>query len=672
MRRSALVVAALVAGLACLLLGTVRRATLRGYAARLGLVAGAAAATSVHIAVGADVAGCSGHSCGTLTDALSQASRVAGVERERPVLRQANGTDSSSTKEPPVAAALEQQPAAAPTPSPAGARVGVATVADAHSRKSPKPFPVATGGFDPSKRSKAFPELTAGLLASVAHNGTVLVTWANYHYLDFVTNWVYHLRLLGVRNFVVGSMDDDLANALREREVPTFAMRSGLSTKDFGWGSSQFHKMGREKISLVSSVLDLGFNVLVCDVDTVWMRDPNPYIEQYPTADVLFSSDHLHSTKMGVKGGLEDPLQAAGAAANIGILLFRGAAKGMVAEWDEWLQRDPKIWDQDCFNRLLKKGMDLRARGPEGVFKAYQGKLRVGIFPVHTFCNGHTFFVQRLPQKYNARPYVAHATFQFAGTEGKRHRFREAKLWYDPPEYYNRKQGYLMFDMNLPKNLTEGIEPSGARDLPQHFELVNYQMRMVRDAVAIASYMNRALIMPKLWCGYDRVWFPHNGIFPGSELSVPFLCPMDHIFEIGQWLKQHPQSSHGPNVEMREHSFLSNPRTPDSVKTGVVDLPVPAGGLTEQDAVALAEKHSGTPVLRVRSIRTAWKGFATQAAKERFQTRTRPFTSIWCCLVPASKGRAGHVWYDMWHDEWPRRDRHHRKWNGPWEIRFGP
>lgn len=30
-----------------------------------------------------------------------------------------------------------------------------------------------------------------------------------------------------------------------------------------------------------------------------------------------------------------------------------------------------------------------------------------------------------------------HTTFQYAGTEGKRHRLREAKVFYDPPEYYD-------------------------------------------------------------------------------------------------------------------------------------------------------------------------------------------------------------------------------------------
>ena len=53
----------------------------------------------------------------------------------------------------------------------------------------------------------------------------------------------------------------------------------------------------------------------------------------------------------------------------------------------------------------------------------------IGIFPVALFCSGHTYFTQRMPDKLGLKPYVAHATFQFSGTPGKRHRMRERFLW---------------------------------------------------------------------------------------------------------------------------------------------------------------------------------------------------------------------------------------------------
>lgn len=40
-------------------------------------------------------------------------------------------------------------------------------------------------------------------------------------------------------------------------------------------------------------------------------------------------------------------------------------------------------------------------------------------------------------QQLRLEPYAVHTTFQYAGTDGKRHRLREAKVFYDPPEYYD-------------------------------------------------------------------------------------------------------------------------------------------------------------------------------------------------------------------------------------------
>lgn len=66
------------------------------------------------------------------------------------------------------------------------------------------------------------------------------------------------------------------------------------------------------------------------------------------------------------------------------------------------------------------------------------GKLLVGILPVAHFCSGHAFFVQKLQDYLQIKPYAVHATFQFSGTPGKRHRFREAQLWDEKHEYFHQ------------------------------------------------------------------------------------------------------------------------------------------------------------------------------------------------------------------------------------------
>lgn len=148
-------------------------------------------------------------------------------------------------------------------------------------------------------------------------------------------------------------MDDDLLQILLEASIPAFAMSSGLTLGDFGWGSSTFNKMGREKISLIQTFTKWGIDVIVSDVDTVWLQNPIDYMQQYPKADVLTSSDHLEASTDD--GGLEDA-SVAHSAANIGIMLFRPSAAELADDWVKILDKDPKLWDQNVFNELMHRG----------------------------------------------------------------------------------------------------------------------------------------------------------------------------------------------------------------------------------------------------------------------------------------------------------------------------
>ena len=66
----------------------------------------------------------------------------------------------------------------------------------------------------------------------------------------------------------------------------------------------------------------------------------------------------------------------------------------------------PTLWDQDLFKDVFKIG-GLRIGARHGVpealvkkrlFLGYNGTMAVGILPVATFCSGHTYFVQKMPQ----------------------------------------------------------------------------------------------------------------------------------------------------------------------------------------------------------------------------------------------------------------------------------
>lgn len=120
--------------------------------------------------------------------------------------------------------------------------------------------------------------------------------------------------------------------------------------------------------------------------------------------------------------------------------------------------------------------------------------------------------------------------------------------------------------------LTPSTPPCG---LPH---AVHYQLARLRTALALATATGRVLVMPPIWCELDRYWAPledgewHSqqrsliftapacrphgrqhpeastalawrdplrhvtlaGNIPGSRWKKPFICPMDHILDIGE------------------------------------------------------------------------------------------------------------------------------------------
>jgi len=528
-------------------------------------------------------------------------------------------------------------------------------------------------------------QLTAELVDHYAEDNVVMVTWANNHYYDFVSNWVRNVRKCGISNFMVGAMDNELLAQLVDVEVPTFAMQSGMITTDFGWGTPNFHKMGRKKIELIYLFTQMGFDILVSDVDTAWLRNPMPYMARFPQADVLTSSDHLSSTAVG--DGLEDPSRAH-SAANIGIMLLRHSAKELAKEWVEKLEKDDKIWDQNAFNDLFRLGAGFNQKDEDNVFAGYRGKLKIGILPVSTFASGHTYFVTRMYEKVKQDPYVIHATFQFSGTDGKRHRLREALVWSDPPEYYDPPGGLLSYVADIPEDL---LRHSGS--IEGHFALVNHQLLQVRAALAFAQKLNRTLVMPKLYCGFDRWWAPHSGKIPGSDTELPYLCPMDHVFEIESWVREENDAEFGPGIDFREYSFFNNPALSEAVNSSRLDVElvescedgkctqnvgaaapkdtkkiVANTKLTDVNVEKLLSAHKDVKVIQFSTMVGAFGGFVDKQDMQKFSRRLKKYAAIWCC----KNAHPGHIWYDMEFDVIPHTDRHNRVWDKPWTPTTGP
>ncbi|XP_074562452.1 arabinosyltransferase XEG113-like [Curcuma longa] len=101
---------------------------------------------------------------------------------------------------------------------------------------------------------------------------------------------------------------------------------------------------------------------------------------------------------------------------------------------------------------------------------------------------------------------------------------------------------------------------------------MNYQMKLIRTALAVASLLKRTLVMPPLWCRFDRIWFGHPGIVVGTLTRQPFRCPMDHLFQVNVMRSNLSEAEFGPQIDFREYSFLQNSLVPKHVKESVLDV----------------------------------------------------------------------------------------------------
>ncbi|XP_057250909.1 arabinosyltransferase XEG113 isoform X2 [Beta vulgaris subsp. vulgaris] len=508
--------------------------------------------------------------------------------------------------------------------------------------------------------------LTKELVEKRVKDNIIIVTFGNYAFMDFILTWVKCLTDLGLSNLLVGAMDTKLLEALYWKGIPVFDMGSHMSTIDVGWGSPTFHKMGREKVILIDTILPFGYELLMCDTDMVWLKNPLPYFARFPEADVLTSTDQVVPTVLDDR--LEVWQQVTGAY-NIGIFHWRPTeySKKLAKQWKELLLADEKIWDQNGFNDIVRRQLGPSVDGESGLVYAYDGNLKLGLLPASIFCSGHTYFVQAMYQQFKLEPYAVHTTFQYAGTEGKRHRLREAMVFYDPPEYYNSPGGFMSFKPSIPRSLLL----DGEHNVESHFSAVNYQLKQIRTALAIASLLNRTLVMPAIWCRLDRLWFGHPGVLEGTVTRQPFICPLDHVFEVNVMLQNLPQQEYGPRIDIREYSFLDNPALPREVKESWLDVQLcqvgskdchvtdnsSAPGLlrfpkygNEETYKTVFSSFKNVKVINFLSIQDAFTGFADKEREQKFRRRVKRYVGIWCCVTNRT---IGHIYYDMYWDEKP-------------------
>jgi hypothetical protein len=452
----------------------------------------------------------------------------------------------------------------------------------------------------------------AGTADALSTDRPVLATFVSNGFHEFMLNWYGHVvGTLRMDNVIVAALDEQTERLCASRGIPFHSDADLRYTFDVMATGGQplhdqnakvtmqgkaFQQIGALKAAFLLYLLERGHEVLVSDVDTVWLRDPRSFFktERVATeADLAVSTDCLSHTHERLSNGCWH-MQF-----NTGVLFLRPTrtTRKFVGEWRDALLETEHAFehDQDIFNRLLRverDGSKPQFRVPPvisstgSVPNALDGsepaptrvaarEVTVGALPLSLFCGGQTFFVQRLHETLGVKPLVVHTTYQFSQARGKRQRLREHGLWLlDDAAYYGGITNEVLGegDAELKSGSPESAGP-GARfkfvamdvndgppkrliataSVSNHLDAAAWYRLAVRNLLAVARATNRIAILPEITCACDRYW---GNVLPecsigGADVKPPYKsCPQDHVFNLPNMERA--------GVRWREHSFLEN------------------------------------------------------------------------------------------------------------------
>jgi len=226
------------------------------------------------------------------------------------------------------------------------------------------------------------------LFEDVPEGGIVWMSFANAAFETLAYNWAAHVYMLRKeKQLVLASLDGALQVQLQHHRLPFFSFNAaGTTSADLRSNVTEFRRMGALKGELLLTVLSARRNVLLSDVDVIWLVDPEPLLRTLWEADVMSATDCLSPNADDMRAppperqrqGVNRCAYAAGnslghAAFNTGVVFFRdtAAAKAVAVAWRRRLLAEEKnkwLDDQLAFNEILWTGY--RAHKGNAVAKA--------------------------------------------------------------------------------------------------------------------------------------------------------------------------------------------------------------------------------------------------------------------------------------------------------------
>lgn len=199
------------------------------------------------------------------------------------------------------------------------------------------------------------------ILEKVAVHKELIVALANSNVREMLEVWFNNIKKVGIPNYLVVALDDETENFCKSKDVPVYRRPPDENVDSIGKTGGN-HAVSGLKFNILREFLQLGYSVLLSDVDIVYLQ--NPFDHLYRDSDVESMSDgHNNMTAYGYNDVSDEPSMGWARYAhtmriwvyNSGFFFIRPTlpAIELLDRVAYRLAHEPRSWDQAVFNEEL-------------------------------------------------------------------------------------------------------------------------------------------------------------------------------------------------------------------------------------------------------------------------------------------------------------------------------
>jgi hypothetical protein len=201
----------------------------------------------------------------------------------------------------------------------------------------------------------------AKILEEVAIQKEIIVALANSNVKSMLEVWFTSIKNVGIPNYLVVALDDHIEEFCKSNDVPVYKRDPDKGIDSIAKTGGN-HAVSGLKFRILREFLQLGYSVLLSDVDIVYLQNPFDYI--YRDSDVESMTDgHNNMTAYGFNDVFDEPAMGWARYAhtmriwvyNSGFFYIRPTLPSieLLDRVAGRLSREPKSWDQAVFNEEL-------------------------------------------------------------------------------------------------------------------------------------------------------------------------------------------------------------------------------------------------------------------------------------------------------------------------------